>query len=233
MRRNQEMDHNQAIQEKATERYLLNELDPELRDRFEEHLFDCQECALDVRAAAMFVEQSKVILAEQSKPSFAAQPAPARETRSQGWFSWLRPAFAVPVFALLLAVVIYQNFVTYPHLMQAANQPQAIPWASVNVSTRGTSTTAIKAYPGQGFDLLVSIPQDPSYASYSLDLYSPSGKLQWSLKIPANSQDDTRSIHVPGTGLEQGTYKLSVTGINGSGQNSNLGSYPVELQIQN
>jgi len=227
------MDHTQAIQHKATEKYLLNELDPELRDQFEEHLFDCQDCAMDLRAAAMFVEQSKVILAEQSQPLVAAQPAAIGKSISQGWVSWFRPAFAVPVFALLLAILIYQNFVSYPRMMQAINQPQAIPWASVNVSTRGTSTTTVKAHSGQGFDLLVSIPQDPSYSSYSLGLYSPAGKLQWSLTIPANSQDDTRSIHVPGAGLEQGTYKLAVTGINSSGQSSSLGSYPVELQIQN
>ena len=46
------MDHDEAVRTKVTERYLLNELDPELRDQFEEHLFDCQDCALDVRAAA-------------------------------------------------------------------------------------------------------------------------------------------------------------------------------------
>ena len=45
------MDHQEAVRQKATERYLLDELDPELRDQFEEHLFDCQDCALDVRAA--------------------------------------------------------------------------------------------------------------------------------------------------------------------------------------
>ena len=31
------MDHNEAVRQKATERYLLDELDPELRDQFEEH----------------------------------------------------------------------------------------------------------------------------------------------------------------------------------------------------
>ena len=39
----------------------------------------------------------------------------------------------MPVFALLLAVIGYQNFVTYPKLQQAVNQPQVGPWASVNV----------------------------------------------------------------------------------------------------
>jgi len=36
----------------ATERYLLDELDLTLRDEFEEHLFDCQECAFDFWAGA-------------------------------------------------------------------------------------------------------------------------------------------------------------------------------------
>jgi hypothetical protein len=225
------MEHHQAVLQKATERYLLDELEPEVRDQFEEHLFDCQECALDVRAAAMFVEQSKIVLAEPVASPGGAQAAEVRT--GQGWFAWLRPALALPVLALLLVVVAYQNFVTYPHLMAAASQPQIGPWASVNASTRGAAPVVIKAHPDEGFGLLVSIPPDTSYSSYSLDLYSPSGKLQWSLKIPASSPDDTRSIFVPGAGLEQGTYNLRVTGVSSSGQSSNLGSHPIELQLQN
>jgi Putative zinc-finger len=37
------MDHHQATQLTAVEKYLLDELPPELRDEFEEHYFDCQE----------------------------------------------------------------------------------------------------------------------------------------------------------------------------------------------
>src|SRR5580692_8960015 len=70
-----DMDHNEAVRQNATERYLLQELDPGLRDQFEEHLFECQDCALDLRTAAMFVEQSKVLLAEApSKPARVAVP---------------------------------------------------------------------------------------------------------------------------------------------------------------
>ena len=97
------MDHNQAVREKATEKYLLNELDPEVREQFEEHLFDCQDCALDLRTAAMFVEQTKVILSEKEVMAPARVPVPVPV--SSGWMAWLRPAFAVPVFALLLVVI--------------------------------------------------------------------------------------------------------------------------------
>src|SRR5271169_6532231 len=115
------MNHDEALRQKATERYLLDELDSELKDQFEEHLFDCQDCALDVRAAAMFVEQSKVVLGEPTAVLPARKPAVASGKLGwleAGWFGWFRPAFAVPVLALLLAVIAYQNFVTYPNLMQ-------------------------------------------------------------------------------------------------------------------
>jgi len=45
------MDHSEAVREMAAERYLLDELEPEAREAFEEHVFDCPECALDLRAA--------------------------------------------------------------------------------------------------------------------------------------------------------------------------------------
>ncbi len=57
------MDHNEAIQLQAAEKYVLGEFPPSLRDQFEEHYFECQECALDVKAAAGFVDNARVALA--------------------------------------------------------------------------------------------------------------------------------------------------------------------------
>ncbi len=71
------MDHDMVVRQKMTERYLLKELDPAARDEFEEHFFDCKDCAFDVHAGALFVEQSKVVLAEKPEPVAAALPATA------------------------------------------------------------------------------------------------------------------------------------------------------------
>lgn len=224
------MDHSEAVRQKATEKYLLDELDPDLRDEFEEHLFDCQDCALDVRAAAMFVEQSKVILAEPD-----IQPAvkePARAAEKPGWFTWLRPAFAVPVLAVLLAIIGYQNFVSYPKLMRAANEPQVGPWASVNVSTRGSETTVLKAHSGEGFGLLVNFPPQDEFASYIVDLYNPAGKLEWSGPISAAAAGENRQIYIPGRNRLSGTYTLVVRGIDPAGQSKEISRHPIDLQIQ-
>src|SRR5579863_5168507 len=224
------MDHAEAHQQKATERYLLDELDPEQKDQFEEHLFDCQDCALDVRAAAMFLEQSKVVLGEHPAATVRVPaPAPAQP----GWLASLfRPALAMPALAVLVAVVGYQNLVSYPRLAAALSQPQVGPYASLNVSTRGSVKTPVTVTAGEGFNLLVTIPPDMSYSAYILELHNPAGGLKWSRNIPASSPDDTRSIFIPGAGLEQGTYVLTVNGVTAAGQSSSLGNYPVELQIQ-
>ena len=52
------MNHSEALKEMAAERYLLDELSPEARDAFEEHMFDCPDCALDVRSGSAFIGEA-------------------------------------------------------------------------------------------------------------------------------------------------------------------------------
>ncbi len=100
------MDHNEATEQMVAERYLLGELTPELRDAFEEHAFDCPECSVDLRAGATFIGAAKVELPKIAEVS-AAMPKPEiirPAKKKMDWQAWLRPAFAVPVFAALLAL---------------------------------------------------------------------------------------------------------------------------------
>jgi Putative zinc-finger len=224
------MDHSESIRLMAAEKYLLGELAPELREQFEEHFFDCQECALDVRSGAALVEHTKVVLSEPVAVPDVRMPVSVPV--GAAWFAWLRPALVVPVLAALLVVVGYQNLVTYPRLKQLASSPQILPWASINVSTRGASTTQISPRVGEGFHLLVNIPPESRYSSYTFDLSSPSGRLEWSRTIPAASSDEARSIYVPGANQEQGIYKLAVRGITAASESSDLGHYSIEVQIQ-
>jgi len=233
------MDHDAVVRQKMTERYLLNELDPQARDEFEEHYFDCPNCAADVHAGALFVEQSKVVLrtdlraedakkiqSERNAPSVERLTVPARS----GWLGWLRPAFAIPVLALLLAVVAYQNRATVL-LQQAADSPQVLASAVVNVNVRGTEPISVPAGAGQAFGLTLNLPPEARFSSYKLDLYSPQGKLEWSRTVPASG--DTLSLYVP-AGVSSGGHPatLAVHGLLPSGESEDLGRYPIELQNQ-
>jgi Putative zinc-finger len=226
------MDHDIVVREKMTEKYLLEELDPELRDEFEEHFFDCPECAGDVRAASDFVEHSKSILARESvtAPVSATNPRSSRPV-SGTWLAWLRPAFAVPALALLLAVIAYQNSVTFPNLTQAVNKPQLLPATTLNLLTYGSNAPPLVIHAGQGFLLNVVVPLGHSYAAYRVDLYNPAGRMEASLPVPA-SADDTWPIRFSGTNRQSGTYKLTVHGLTANGQDIEVGSSSFELQVQ-
>jgi anti-sigma factor RsiW len=229
------MDHDEVVRQKMTERYLLNELDPEARDEFEEHYFDCPDCAADVHAGALFVEQSKVVFqSEESQAISSERPATSPELVSMpvkagsGWFAWLRPAFIVPVIALLMAVIAYQDWAK-SRLQQAADSPQLLASAVVNVNVRGAEPILVPVHAGQAFGLSLNVPPDSRFSSYKLDLYSSQGKLEWSRTIPA-SGNDTLSLYVPGSDPVPTT--LAVSGITAGGESVDLGRYPIELQSQ-
>ena len=226
------MNHDVVARQKMTEKYLLDELDPAQRDAFEEHIFDCRDCANDVRAGAMFVEQSKIVLAEDAELVSARVPAVAPAEQPRGWFAWLRPALAVPVMALLLAVVGYQNLVTYPQLQAALKQPHVLAMASVNLGTWGAGGPSITAAQGKGFLLFLRIPPDGVYDHYTADLINPAGKLEWSLTIPASSGQDQWPVQVPGANREAGTYTVAVHGVSATGESTDKGKASFELQIQ-
>jgi Putative zinc-finger len=224
------MDHNVAVREKMTEKYLLNELGAEVRDEFEEHFFDCAECAADVGAAHEFVQRSKVVLAEKPEASRVRSSRGDERQVSRGWFAWLRPAFAVPVMALLLVVVGYQNLVTVPRLTQAVNQPQVLAATTVNLLTYGSNASPLAIHEGESFLVNVIIPPGHNYSSYRVDLHNPAGGVE-SVAIPA-SADDTWPIRFSGPNRQRGTYKLSVYGVTPQGQDQQVGSGSFDLQIE-
>ena len=225
------MDHTAVVREKMTERYLLNELEPGVRDEFEEHYFDCPDCAQDISAAAQFVAHTKTVLAEKREPS-PVRAKPATRAVGRSWFAWLRPAFAGPVLALLLAVVGYQNLVTYPRLHSELNRPQVLPAVSVNVGTWGGSGTPTDVSAGKGLLLFLRIPPNSAYVRYTADLHDPAGDLKGSFAITPATGEDQWPVLVPGIQRQAGTYSLKVHGITPNGENKDVGNSSFELEIQ-
>ncbi len=213
-----------------TERYLLAELEPDERDEFEEHFFECQECALDVSAGAQFVAGSKVVLAESPEPvPIRATPRPVLVR--YGWLSWLRPPVAAFSMSLLLVALGYQELVTVPRLQSDASQAQVLPSAQVNVDTYGGGPP-ITVTEGKGLVLFVRIPSDGSYARFTAELYAPNGKQEGSFAIPATPGQDQWTVVVPAVHREAGKYMMAVHGVTAGGESKDLGSTSFELQIQ-
>jgi hypothetical protein len=229
------MNHDEVVRQKLTEKYLLAELDPESRDQFEEHFFECAECALDVRAGTEFVASTRIVLAQSSESSVPQRTAD-RNAGRRDWFAWLkgawlRPTFAMPAFALLLCVIGYQNLVVYPKL-RIASKAQALPWAAVAVGTWGDSGPTISVPAGNAFLLFVRIPPDGDYVRYTADLYNPAGRLECSLNIPAAAGKDQWPVLVPEGNREPGNYRMAVRGITAAGETKDIGGTSFTLEIQ-
>ena len=78
------MDHSEAIEIRAAEKYLLGELTAEQRDRFEEHFFGCLECAADIRSGAVLIDNARHVLKQEAETQKVL--APSRPNRGRlGW----------------------------------------------------------------------------------------------------------------------------------------------------
>lgn len=226
------MEHEEAQQLMATERYLLGELTPEMRESFEEHVFGCSECALDLSAASAFVDQAKEELSR--KPVPANQLQPVRATPSW-WSAWLRPAIVIPALAILLAFLAYQDFVVLPGLHRQvawAQAPRVLASVSLMGGTRGGTTPTLTVSQGRPFLLFLDIPPDPQSSSFVAELYNASGNVEWSVPISASAARDTVSVRAPGVN-NAGSYTLVVSGVSANGSKTTaVARYPFELNIQ-
>jgi len=223
------MNHEQAIQEMATERYLLDDLSPELREAFEEHMFDCPECAMDVRSGNVFMSEAKAQLPELTTQAAAEAPRTERARDRKPWWSFLSmPAFAAPVFAALLAVVVFQNVSTIPALRSAATEPRIIAPSSLHADTRGGEPTVVQADRKQGAVVLIGLPQ--GYSFYEVALNNPQGKRVWTKSV-ATPETGTLTLTIPGMGLKEGPYTLNLAGISPQGARTEFGRRVLDIHF--
>ena len=202
------MNHIEAIELKAVDRYLLNELPPEQRDEFEGHLFDCHECAAEMRATAAFLDAARVEMQFQ----VGAKP---KKNSSQQRFSSLTAVFLASALAASLLVILFQNMVTYPRMQKQIaqlQQPRILSTlALVGGISRGEKIPALATNGRQPFILQVDIPADDKFSSYACQLLSPEGKSLWSIQVNPLAARDTVALNVPPVS-RGGTYMLVIQG---------------------
>jgi len=209
------MEHTEAVQLNAAERYVLGELSSELREQFEAHFFGCIECAKEVETGATFVDAAREVLSTQEAAA-AVVAQPRRENK--GWFAkCLRPAVLVPALALLLLVVGYQNVVVLPHMKMALSDmdaPRTLTWFSLTSgASRGEPSQKISVPQGRAFSLFVDIPPESRFASYACDLETESGTLVRTWIVSSTEAGKAIQVLVPSSASKPGNYVLVVRGL--------------------
>jgi hypothetical protein len=225
------MDHNYITQDHTFERYLLDDLTPEVRDEFEEHFFDCQECATDLRATAAFMDAAK--------REFRIHPVePGGDIKGKSFFASAWPSALVwSALAASLLVIAYQNMIVFPHFRTEISElkaPEILPAISlVRGNSRGGQIPAGTVGNARPFLLQLDLPTQDRFSSYTCLLYAPSGVLIWRTEVSAQSARDTVSIRVPPADRPPGEYTLAVQGNIDRGENPvDLGHYPFALNTQ-
>jgi hypothetical protein len=242
------MEHTQAIQLKAAERYVLGELPSDLREQYEEHFFSCIECAEEVNLAAAFVENSRAAMGSEPVLPPVRLPVGAQQRpAASGWFgAFLRPSFAVPVFAALLTLVAYQTLLVIPRLRGAATQsvgtlasaaPQTLAsFSLITANSRGgVEPLTVTVAPGQPFSLYFDIPPDGNYSSYICQLQNAAGAAEFSLNISAEQAKNAVQLLIPSSSLGTGKHVLVVRGLGTQDSATNSGTavarYPFTLVV--
>ena len=141
------MDHLQAVNTLATERYLLDEMTEAERHAFEAHIFSCRECAADVREGALMRDGVREGLLERSTrrseqggkivPMPAASPTAAAH-KPRWSYSIVLPWAAA---AMLTLVVGYQSMALRPPPRDTA--PSALSPATLRPASRGEEPTVM------------------------------------------------------------------------------------------
>jgi hypothetical protein len=200
----------------AVEKYALGELPADLRDAFEEHYFDCEECAADVKHLTTFVTASRLILQDAPR---TIEVAPVKPQEKAGWFAWLRPIIAVPALAALAAIVIFQNAVTIPSLKQGGvpGGGTAVFGSSYRLqgATRGESGSTITIGATESFALDFDFTPSVTYPSYVGRLLDAKGDTSLRFTVKGELANMEMHVVVPAGKVQPGEYELVISGEGG------------------
>jgi hypothetical protein len=197
------MTHQQAIDTMAAERYLLDEMTEVEKHAFEDHFFDCGDCAEEVRRGELIRQEVRRAKPQPRRNAGLSLVATRRPV-------WQRPSVIIPwaAAATLALTTGYQSLVTVPMLRQA-NSPQSLSPVMLREATRG-AVPVVKVSPEQrfvtlGLDVMSSSAQEVIY-----DLLDQAGATILSGRTPLPPSGAPLFLLIPADELGQGRHTLVV-----------------------
>jgi hypothetical protein len=206
------MEHHEAVRSRAAERYVARELPPAERDAFEQHFFDCPECAQEVQFEQAFAANLRAVLREGLDRS---QPVVAGPGFWRKWRQWIRVR---PVAAFSLGGNIVMAAVLGYVVLAGARHTSAPRFTHPYFAPGPThGAEDVHAIPTGETLYVVRFPSAGAGAqSYSYEILNAAGQREASasLKAPAG-QDDSLYLEVQLDSLSAGVHTLIIRG--GSG----------------
>lgn len=225
------MDHLEAKRLHASEKYVLGELSADQRDAYEEHYFDCAECAEDVKATLTFVSAGREVFREEP---VSASPRPKEPAVRARWTSW-RPMIAIPAIAALLLAVGYYTRPSKPQIgvILAPGQGFLAPSFGLRGGDRlENEKTIVQVHRMDPFQLHFDfVPsQDHNFSSYTGELQDSASHVLLEFNIPADRVNKEVNLLVPSGLLRPGDYMLAVFGQDSSSAKTTVDKFAFAVQ---
>lgn len=199
------MDHETAVRIQAAERYVLEEFSPEERAEFEDHFFECPECADEIRSASILAANAREVLRQERESETAWERGRVRRR-----FWWPLLVSAALNLALLAGFGLER---LHSGVSQGAVEPQFYHTFGVPAASRGTAPSipvrAGSQFFGARFDLVPGQYFD-SFEYQILDSSGASRSDRW-LKAPPDEGSELE-LAVPVSSLKPGDYMLVLRG---------------------
>ena len=218
------MEHAEAIDTGAAERYALGEMKENERDQYEEHFFDCPDCADEVKAATLFLENAEAVVREQDEPVKDRRERKLVELPvepSSPWVAWKALFWPMPLGAAAALVLLlggpaaYLAFLKLPQLERAraeAESLQAAPWHFLSVS-RGDPPVVKVTAPQRVVGLTLSKDASRTFPFYFCELRDASGRVVLSNVIAAPPRGGELQLLLPTGKLQPGAHVIAVAGV--------------------
>ncbi len=210
------MSHNQAVSSHAPERYLLGELDPEERDAFEGHYFDCAACFDEIKKGSQFLSYSREVL--------DPQPEKGRLAALLGDLRRPAPAFVSAALLLALGMGAYQQV-----QIADARRPKVEASFFVPSDSRAAAKTISVSRKSQ-LSLSADFTPKSEFTSYRAQIVAESGQIEFTLPI-TNQAGYSITIGLPASALGAGKHSLVIQGLSRDGSPTEAGHGSFDLQF--
>lgn len=204
------MDHLQAVNTLAIERYLLEEMPREERESFEEHFFSCAECAEDARVAATMRDGAADGLARPSaSPSVERGAVLAFPAPNRGW----RGSVALPwAAAATLAIGLGYQTIQGPLMTSQVAESVALTPSTLRPASRGQEAV-VTAGPNGAVTLAVDLGGAQFGPSIKYEFATADGKKIASGEAPAPVAGGPLLLMLSGSALKGADrYVLTLKG---------------------
>jgi hypothetical protein len=171
-------------------------------DQYEEHFFDCPECADEVKEAAIFLENAEEVVRSESERAAVIERRRTQPARSPWWggakvLFWPVPMGAAATLALILGgPAVYLALHKVPELERALANAEALqPAPSYFLTVSRSELPVVAVSKGESrVALTLSRSSDRSFPFYLCEVRDASDRIALSSVVPAAPQRENCSL---------------------------------------